>query len=89
MRKFFSTFYWKNDKNRTYFQVRWVWDWTHLGWLEVSRTHFASLGEFEKLSATLVELWKSNLNLAIVIVSIHVRTNLNCIKPNSVEQNFV
>ena len=27
------------DKNQTYLQVRWVRDWTHLGWLEVSRTH--------------------------------------------------
>jgi potassium voltage-gated channel Eag-related subfamily H protein 8 len=28
-------------------------DWTHLGWLEVSRTPLASLGEFVKLPATL------------------------------------
>jgi hypothetical protein len=32
-------------------QVRWVRDWTHLGWLEVSRTHLASLGEFGKPQA--------------------------------------
>jgi hypothetical protein len=33
------------DKNQTYLQVRWVRDWTNLGWLEVSRTHLASLRE--------------------------------------------
>jgi hypothetical protein len=46
--KFFSTF-----KNQTYLQVRWVRDWTYFGWLEVSRTHLVSLGEFGKLPATL------------------------------------
>jgi hypothetical protein len=52
MRKLFSTAMLTEmafDKNQTYLQVRWVQDWTHLGWLEVSRAHLASLGHYMKL----------------------------------------
>jgi hypothetical protein len=43
---------WHVIKKQTYLQVRWVRDWTQLGWLEVSRTHLDSLGEFGKVPVT-------------------------------------